>query len=127
MKAWHFLRSDRCLAYPPHTQVEVGQTLALPNGEAPVLCKRGYHASARLIDALSYAPVAHDLVLCRVTLGGTTVSDTDKAVASTRTCHAMIEADALLREWACWCAEAALLGQALSPRGVPSMSGAGRR
>lgn len=49
LNAWHFLRADRCLAYPPHTRVEVGQTLTFDG--VPRLCRQGYHASVRLARA----------------------------------------------------------------------------
>jgi len=103
---WHFLRDDGCLNYPPHTKVKPGQTLTLPASTRPVLCRVGFHGSVRALDALGYAPGA---IACRVTLGGILVRDTDKCVASTRTCAAMVDATSVLHEFACWCAEQALL------------------
>ena len=114
---WHCLAADRRLQFVPHTLVEVGQTLTLPRGVTPALCQTGYHASIRLLDALTYAPSDPGLVCCRVSLEGAIVYDTDKAVASARTCLAMVDADVIVREYACWCAEGALLG--LSLRSIP--------
>jgi hypothetical protein len=122
LTGWHFLKPDRRLQFKPHTPVTVGQTLTLPEGTAPKLCAVGYHASVRVLDALDYAPRVSGLVCCRVTLTGTILRDSDKAVATHRTCHAMLDADAILREFACWCAEGALLGQALRGRPVDPRS-----
>lgn len=101
--AWHFLRGDRELQFPPHTLVEPGQTLRV---EPPLrMCRHGLHASARAIDALRYAP--GDMV-CRVRLSGEILTDEDKLCASERTVLWMVDATTTLHEFACWCAEQAL-------------------
>lgn len=100
---YHFLPADGRLQFPPHTLVEVGKTLWID--EPPILCQRGFHASLRALDALGYAPGP---IVCRVTLHGTILQDTDKAVAQGRTVLAMADATCALHEFACWCAEAAL-------------------
>jgi hypothetical protein len=116
MLAWHFLRDDRKLNYPPHTLVEVGQTLTV---EPPLeLCRWGLHASKRAIDALPYAPGP---IACRVELSGEILEDDNKACATERTVLSMIDATNILHEFACWCAEQALLkereaGQEPDPR-----------
>jgi len=103
-EGWHFLKEDRRLQYPPYTLVEPGQTLYV---KPPIkLCTRGLHASKRAIDALSYAPGP---VVCRVRLSGEIIEDGDKAVATERTCLWMADATTVLYEFACWCAEQALL------------------
>ena len=104
IEAWHWLRSDSCLNYPPHTKVEVGQTLKL-DGAEPVLCEQGLHASLRALDALNYAPGE---IVCRVRLGGVIVHGGDKCVASERTVLWMADATNVLHEITCQYAEEAL-------------------
>jgi hypothetical protein len=104
MLAWHFLRDDRRLSYPPHTLVEVGQKLTV---KPPLeLCRWGLHASKRVLDALLYAPGP---IACRVELSGEILEDDNKACATERTVLSMIDATNILHEFACWCAEQALL------------------
>ena len=116
MLAWHFLRDDRRLNYPPHTLVEVGQKLTV---KPPLeLCYRGLHASKRAIDALQYAPGP---IACQVELSGEILEDDDKVCATERTVLQMLDATNILHEFACWCAEQALLrereaGQEPDPR-----------
>jgi hypothetical protein len=120
MLGWHFLRSDRRLRFPPHTPVEVGQTLVV---EPPLkMCWHGLHASRRPLDALAYAPEVSGLVVCRVRLSGTVQHDSDKAVATHRTVLAMTEADRILGEFACWCATTALVGEITAGRAVDPRS-----
>ena len=102
--AWHWLPDNSCLRYPPHTEVEVGQTLT---AEGPLeLCENGMHASLRALDALQYAPSA---IVCRVELSGEIVEGDDKLCARHRKVLAMADATKTLHEFACWCAEQALL------------------
>jgi hypothetical protein len=102
--AWHWLPDNGCLRYPPHTKVEVGQTLT---AEGPLeLCENGMHASLRALDALQYAPGA---IVCRVELSGEIVEGHDKLCARHRKVLAMADATKTLHEFACWCAEQALL------------------
>ena len=116
MLAWHFLRGDRRLSYPPHTLVEVGQKLTV---KPPLkLCTWGLHASKRAIDALQYAPGS---IACRVELSGEILESGDKVCATERTVLQMVDATNILHEFACWCAEQALLrereaGQEPDPR-----------
>ncbi len=102
--AWHFLPEDRRLRYYPHTLVKPGQTLRV---YGPLLmCDRGLHASRRVLDALFYAPGP---IACRVLLSGKILEDPDKLCASKRKCLWMVDATRVLHEFACWCAEQALL------------------
>jgi hypothetical protein len=104
MLAWHFLRDDRRLNYPPHTLVEVRQKLTV---DPPLsLCNWGLHASKRAIDALGYAPGP---IACQVELSGEILEGEDKVCATERTVLKMIDATNVLHEFACWCAEQALL------------------
>lgn len=103
-EAWHFLKEDRRLQFSPHILVEPRQTICV---EPPIeLCRRGLHASRRAIDALSYAPGP---IVCRVRLDGEIIEGIDKAVATKRTCLWMADATNVLHEFACWCAEQAML------------------
>jgi hypothetical protein len=104
MLAWHFLRDDRRLSYPPHTLVEVGQKLTV---KPPLeLCRWGLHASKRALEALQYAPGP---IACRVELSGEILEGDDKVCATERTVLQMVDATNVLHEFACWCAEQALL------------------
>jgi len=105
---WHFAQVDKDgttrLGYDDNREIKVGETLRVEG--APILCKHGLHASAKLWDALGYAN-GERLALCRVTLGGTVLHDDDKSVANERTVGTMLDADAtekLLRDFARWCA-----------------------
>lgn len=114
--AWHFLAGTHCTGYDENIEVLPGQTLKI---KPPIeLCSRGYHASVRPIDALQFAPGA---IICRVKLHGTVIEDTDKAVATRRTCLWMADATRTLHEFAIWAAEQALdlirkSGQTVDPR-----------
>jgi hypothetical protein len=104
MLAWHFCTEDRMTRFAPRMPIVVGETLT---HDGPlVLCESGLHASVRAIDALKYAPGP---IVCRVELGGNIRRDTDKCVAEKRTCLAMIDATTIFHEFACCCAEVALL------------------
>lgn len=100
---WHFLNSDGKTANGEGIQIVAGQRLAI---RGPIqLCERGYHASIRALDALQYAPGP---IVCRVKLSGRIIHDTDKAVASVRTCLWIADAERTLHEFAIWCAEQAI-------------------
>jgi len=103
MIAWHFLPDDGRLRYKPRRKVKAGQTLKF-KGE-PILCKQGYHASQRIIDALNYATGP---IVCRVECGGIIVHGADKLVATERTVIAMDDISTLLFEFACDVASKAL-------------------
>lgn len=111
IRAWHFLRDDRRLQFPPHTLVKPGQTLRV---EPPLdMCRRGLHASRGPLDALYYAP---DPIVCRVRLSGEILDGGDKLCASERTVLWMADATKVLHEFACWCAEQALLRERAAGR-----------
>jgi hypothetical protein len=100
MIAWHFLKSDRKLAYPPHTPVFTGQRLTV-DPDRMELRVYGLHASERALDALKYAPGP---IVCRVRLGGRILTGEDKLCASERTVIAMADATGTLRAFARACA-----------------------
>ena len=100
---WHFLPESRCLQYGDGREVVVGETLRVTG--SPVLCKRGLHASARAIDALSNT---HGPIACLVTLGGEIAHGRDRSAAKERTVLWMVDATRLLRDFACDVAEVAL-------------------
>ena len=75
------------------TTVRVGQTLKRDPNNLGV-CSYGLHASRSLIDAARYT--CHDSrmlngYICRVKLHGRIITNTDKCVASRRTCLGMVE------------------------------------
>ena len=100
---YHFLKEDRKLQFSPFTPVVLEETLVYPG--KPKLCKAGFHASERIIDALRYAPGP---VLCVVDLGGELIHGDDKAVAQERTVSWMQDISPTLHEFACQVAEEAL-------------------
>lgn len=113
---WHFLPDDRRLQYGRRTLVRPGQTLRTK--KEPVPCRQGFHFSERAIDALRYAPGA---VICRVTVGGKVVKNSDKGAAQERTVVWMADATSTLHEFACDVAEHALdtvelTGKPVDPR-----------
>ncbi|MGB8265168.1 MAG: hypothetical protein WCE44_02480, partial [Candidatus Velthaea sp.] len=108
MKAWHFSAGDTLGNRDPR-KIVIGETLRNPVDEqgltGPVVpCKRGFHGSAWVYDALQYAPGLH---LWRVELGGEIVphgDPVDKHAASERTTLAGGDATELVLSWARWCA-----------------------
>ena len=116
--AWHFLPEDRHLSNGDGRLVTPGKRLNI-RGDI-VLCKHGLHASKRPLDALKYAPSA---IVQRVRMHGTIVHDTDKLVASSRTCMWIADATMVLHEFACLCAEDAIaLIQDPDPRSVNAIA-----
>ena len=54
MRGWHFTTEDEILGFDDGRKIIVGEKHTV---EPPIkLCKRGLHASERIIDALDYAP-----------------------------------------------------------------------
>jgi len=103
MLGWHFCREDKKLGFGDGRQIIKGQTLKV---EPPtILCRRGLHASRRIIDALTYA---QGPIICRVKLTGDIKRGKNKYVATERTVLQMVDATKLLHEFACRCAERAL-------------------
>ena len=103
---WHFLPENGRLQHDRKALVRVGVTYRV---KGPLsLCSRGMHFSVRAIDALKYAPGP---ICCRVSVSGLIHMDTDKGCAEQRKVLAMVDATPILGEWACWCAEQALLGE----------------
>lgn len=99
MEAWHFIKEDCRLRYNDYRLVVPGETITVLGPIAP--CRYGLHASESIMHALQYAPGP---VVCHVRLGGKIVRETDKAVASERTCLWMIDATEVLDEFARACA-----------------------
>jgi len=96
IQAWHFVGAALRDGAPIPAD---GVTL---RHDGPLtLCASGFHASVRLIDALYYAPGA---TLCRVTMGGEIIHESDKVVATERTILWRIDATELLRLFARQCA-----------------------
>ncbi len=100
--AWHWINKNR-RTFRGDLPVVVGETLT--HDGAPDMCNSGLHASEQIIDALHYATGS---IVCRVEVGGTTIKGNDKLVGTTRKCLWMIDAERLLHEFGCRCAERAL-------------------
>jgi len=96
MKAWHFtgdkLRDGSAIPKPGVTLFHTGPL---------VMCRSGFHASKRAIDALSYAP---GYMIHRVELSGKMIHDNDKTVARERTILWSVNGEVLLRDFARRCA-----------------------
>ncbi len=106
MLGWHF--STGVLGHGDGRTIKTGLTHHVDGPLA--MCRRGLHASARAIDALEYSPrVSAGLYVARVRLHGDILHGNDKSVATDRTCLWVAQADLLLHEFACECAESALM------------------
>ena len=101
---WHF--STGVLAHGDGRPIVAGETHAVDG--AIVACERGLHASAKALDALGY--VSNPTHIARVRLSGDITVQGDKAVARTRVYLDVAELPTwFLHEFACRCAEAALM------------------
>jgi hypothetical protein len=95
-QAWHFVGKTLRDGRPIPAD---GVTL---KHEGPVvLCESGLHASARIFDALAYAP---GTTVCRVELSGTIFENEDKLAASERTIRWRMDATDVLNAFARRCA-----------------------
>ena len=103
MKAYHFLKDNMKGGYGTEKAWEVGEEREV-DGEL-IMCRWGYHASPSFYDALTYAM---GNMACIVELSGEIIKDTDKYVASKRKLINARNAEYVLREWGCDCAERAL-------------------
>ena len=103
VRAWHFLRDDGRLGYDDGRKAVVGETLSCDG--KPDLCEHGMHGSARLIDALRYAPGP---VLCRVEISGHVIEDDEKLVGRHRKCLWLRNVERELHLFACDVANEAL-------------------
>lgn len=94
--AWHWMREDRQLRYPPHTRVESGRTL---RAEGPLeLNANGLHGSLKALDALRYAP---GFIVARTAHGGEIVYSEDILCSRTRTALWIVDARAVVLDWLC--------------------------
>ena len=95
--AWHFVKGDTLRDGQPLPAD--GERLTY-TGELK-MCSAGYHASKRIIDALTYAP---GTTLCRVEHSEECIEDTDKLVARWRTVLWRMDTTEVLRRFARECA-----------------------
>jgi len=103
MKAWHFLKEGNRTG-EGNILVEVGQTLTV---EPPVsMCSHGLHFSLKAIDSIKYAPGP---IIQLVEVPDDSELGDDKGVAVSRKCLWLYDATSLLHEFACQCAESALM------------------
>jgi len=113
---WHFSTGE--LGYGDGRKIATGVTHTVD--VEPVMCESGLHDSMRIIDALKYAP-GH--VLARTRLGGAVVRGNDKRCGTERTYLEVIDASAILHEFACRCAERFIEGEGIpDPRSVAGIA-----
>lgn len=94
--AWHWMRADRRLRYPPHTLVEPGETL---HAEGPLaLWANGLHGSRRALDALRYAP---GFTVARTAQGGEIIDGGDTFCSRARTALWIVDARMAVIAWLC--------------------------
>src|SRR3990167_4636956 len=98
-RGWYFAPADNLLANDDGREIFVGETHSITGH--PVLCQKGLHASKFVFDALQYA-TSHNLY--RVELYGIRIDSKDKSVATTRHYLYNINAEKILRKFACDCA-----------------------
>lgn len=110
--AWHFLKDvDGNPVTRTGRVMTVGDEETVDGNIIP--CEHGLHGSLRALDALYYAlgPWVQ-----RADFSGTVVHEADKLASSQRRCLALANADLALRQFACWCAERALLSERAAGR-----------
>ena len=100
--AWHWAKMDLRTQHS-YEPIVAGETLTAKGDLS--LCNNGMHASLCPLQALQYAPGS---MLCRVELAGEVIEGDDKLCARSRMVLWIANADNLLHEFACLCAERAL-------------------
>lgn len=109
--AWNFLDADRRERFGARGVLGAGMRSVVPG---PVVVRRhGLHASRSALQALRYAPGP---IVCRVELGGQIRSDAGLVAATERTVLWLSDAGRATHEFAVWCAEQALRGEAAQGR-----------
>ncbi len=99
MKAFYFSNEAKTLRYGDNRKIRTGITHKVKG--KPVLCKNGFHASIKPLDALKYAPGSY---LWFVELGGKIVKGGDKCCATERTYISGFNAEELSHEFSRKCA-----------------------
>jgi len=100
--AWHWCKADM---KTQHSNEPIKLSHILRVNPPLILCSKGLHASIDPFDALQYAPGP---IICRVKLSGVILKGDDKVVAETREVLWFANAETMLHEFACDCAERAL-------------------
>ena len=101
--AWHFAQDTGLLGYGDGRVIRAGEIYHVSG--APVLCRRGLHASRRPIDALRWAGGS---LICCVEVWGAVAEDESKLVGQYRKVLWEFDGTNLLHEFACRVAEDAL-------------------
>ncbi len=97
------MSSDKKFRYNDGRKARIG-VIQKAKGKL-ALCKNGMHASTDILDALEYAPGS---ILTKVEMIGEVIVGDDKIVARGRKILWVINAEKILREFVCRCAERAL-------------------
>lgn len=63
-------------------QYEIGKTYELPDGQEPIICKRGFHFCENLIDTLGYYLTHHNILFAEVEAIGTIIQQGTKFVTN---------------------------------------------
>lgn len=100
IKGWHFAAADRRLGYDDGRLIRKGGTLSIKG--SPVLCGHGLHYSRRIVDALGNAAGP---IVCRVEGWGETIDGGHKLCSLHRKTLWLVDAEELLHEFGCMCAE----------------------
>ncbi len=99
MIGWHFSNKSETLNYNDGRKIGIGIIHVV---DPPIkLCKKGLHASKRLIDALEYAAGP---ILWKVELSGEIIKGVDKCAATHRKYLARLDCSDLLEQFARACA-----------------------
>ena len=101
---WHILPNN-CVLRDGRKADLTGAWQLMAGDEPPKMCKRGMHASRRLIDALQYAQGA---LICRVEVRGDIAEEDDKLTGCERRVFDWINGTKLLHQFAIRCAARAL-------------------
>ena len=101
---WWFSKED-VLPNDDGRPIAVGETHEIEIPPPLMLCRRGLHFASSVLEALVYAP---GNILWRVEVSGEILRDVDKGCAQRRTYLARLDAEAILWEFARWCARSLL-------------------
>lgn len=109
--AWHWLRDDRRLRFPPHELVEPGTIVHYEGPLEPGTS--GLHGSVHALDALRYAP---GFVVVRTEHSGQIVLGGDKLCSESRAALWLIDARLVVLSWLCDIGERSLLRERAAGR-----------
>ncbi len=109
MWGWHFLQKSRKLGFMNKRPVKLGDRMEMqyrsPMSDRiikerlePRLCRRGMHASEKILDALHFVSPRRGVVLCRVLVEEGIETDSEKFVGRFRTVKAWATFDDIAKK-----------------------------